>query len=94
MFGLGEKSEDDDARPLTKYVDSLKNRLKESFSLASEAANRARQKQKKYYDLKYKEKYCEVDDLMLQSTANLNMPEALSRKLQAKYVGRSELPIL
>ena len=48
-FGL---TEDQPAQPLTKYVDNLRNRLKESFKLATANADRARRKQKAHYDLK------------------------------------------
>jgi hypothetical protein len=48
-FGLGEAG---DRQSLTKYVENLRTRLKESFELATAAANKARAKQKAAYDLK------------------------------------------
>lgn len=49
-FGLNKN--DGKQVPLTKYVETLRTRLKESFDLASAAASKARAKQKRFYDLK------------------------------------------
>ena len=51
--------------PLTKYMDSLKARLKHSFELASAAADKARAKQKKGYDLRVRGADVEVGDRVL-----------------------------
>ena len=61
-FGL---SEDQPAQSLTKYVDNLRSRLKESFDLATANADKARRKQKAYYDLKSRPADLLVDDRVL-----------------------------
>ena len=61
-FGLAE---DKPAEPLTKYIEKLRTRLKESFDLATSAANRARDKQKKYYDAKARPANLQVGDRVL-----------------------------
>ena len=47
-FGLSEKEE----RTRTKYVEDLRSRMKTAFHLAQKAAEKAREKQGKYYDMK------------------------------------------
>ena len=47
-FGLGDKEE----RTLTKYVEDLRSKMKTAYHLAQKAAERAREKQSKSYDLK------------------------------------------
>ena len=61
-FGL---SGDQQAQPLTKYVDNLRNRLKESFELATANADKARRKQKAHYDLKSRPADLLIDDRVL-----------------------------
>ena len=61
-FGL---TEDKPVEPLTKYVDKLRTRLKESFDLATKAANQARDKQKKVYDTKARPANLQVGDRVL-----------------------------
>ena len=61
-FGL---SDDHPSEPLTKYVDNLRQRMKESFDLATSNADRARKKQKGYYDLKSRPADLEIDDRVL-----------------------------
>ena len=51
--------------PLTKYMDSLKARLKHSFELALAAADKARAKQKKDYDPRVGGADVEVTDRVL-----------------------------
>ena len=51
--------------PLTKYMASLKARLKHSLELASAAADKARAKQKKDYDLRVRGADLEVGDRVL-----------------------------
>ena len=64
MFGLGEQ-DGAAGEPLTKYVDTLRTRLSESFTLATEAARKARQKQKKTYDMKVRGADVAVGDRVL-----------------------------
>ena len=61
-FGLAE---DHPAGSLTQYVDKLRNRLKDSFELATQHADRARRKQKGYYDLKTRPADLQKNDRVL-----------------------------
>ena len=51
--------------PLTKYVDSLRSRLKKSFELATAAADKVQAKQKKGYNIKVRGADVEVGDHVL-----------------------------
>ena len=61
-FGL---TEDQEAEPLTQYVDKLRTRLKESFELATKNADKAREKQKAQYDLKARSADLQLKDRVL-----------------------------
>lgn len=53
------------AKTLTKYVDDLRTKMKESFALASRAADAARAKQKKGYDTRSRGANVQVGDRVL-----------------------------
>ncbi|XP_025108509.1 uncharacterized protein LOC112572821 [Pomacea canaliculata] len=63
LFGVD--SNDQGREPLTKYVDSLKKRLTESFHLAAAASNKASERQKSGYDSKARAATIEVGDRVL-----------------------------
>ena len=62
-FGLNRDEEKE--IPLTKYVDTLRQRLMQSFELASAAAKKSQAKQKRTYDLKARGADVEVGDRVL-----------------------------
>ena len=49
----------------TRFVSDLKDRLQESYRLASTAANKARSRQKKYYDVRVRSSMLETGDRVL-----------------------------
>ena len=61
-FGV---SDEQPAESLTKYIDNLRRRMKESFDLATQHADRARRKQKGYYDLKTRHADLQKNDRVL-----------------------------
>lgn len=62
IFGLIDPEEN---RSYSNYVQHLKERLNDSFKLASTAARQAQNKQKKYYDLRARAAVLDVGDRVL-----------------------------
>ena len=62
-FGLERQSERSGS--LTKYIDNLKERLRKSYELASEAIRKSQERQKDNYDLKSRGVVLEVGDRVL-----------------------------
>jgi hypothetical protein len=52
-------------KSLPKYVDELRRRMKDAYELAFQAAEKARKKQCKYYDLKVREVNVQPGDSVL-----------------------------
>ncbi|KAK3101184.1 hypothetical protein FSP39_001606 [Pinctada imbricata] len=62
-FGLDKEAENKSS--MTKYVADMRDRLKKSYELASEAAKKSQSRQKKNYDLKSRGAVLEVGDKVL-----------------------------
>ena len=84
VFGLD--SNQTQKVPLTKYMDSLKARLKHSFELVSAAADKARAKQKKGYDLRVRGADVEVDERVLVKVVAFDGKHKLADKWEESGV--------
>ena len=62
-FGLNRDKQS--TTSLTKYVENMKERLRKSYELASEAVKRSQHRQKEHYDLKSRGAVLEVGDRVL-----------------------------
>ncbi len=66
--------------PRSKYVKELRDRLKQSYELAHKAANEARRRQKKYYDVKSRNYFVQTGDRVLVKIVAFDGKHKLSDK--------------
>lgn len=81
VFGLINQEE---RCSYNKYVQSLKEKLQQSFELASNLANKAQQKQKKYYDLKARAAVLEKGDRVLVKAVYFEGKHKLADKWESE----------
>ena len=67
-------------QPRSKYVKDLRDKLQQSYDLAHKAANKARERQKKYYDLKSRHSLINVGDRVLVKIVAFEGKHKLSDK--------------
>ena len=67
-------------QPRTKYVQDMRERLRHSYQLASEAAKKSGKRQKKYYDIKSRNSFLHVGDRVLVKIVAFDGKHKLSNK--------------
>ena len=67
-------------QPRTKYVQDMRERLRHSYQLASEAAKKSGKRQKKYYDIKSRNSFLNIGDRVLVKIVAFDGKHKLSNK--------------